>query len=418
MYKKILIGLIATSIVFTSVNGVAFAKGNTNIKIVHNNVEQKQAVQPEIKSGTVYVPVRAIFDALQINYTFDEKTKMVKAQQGDKSIELVLNKKDAKVNGKAHKLANAVYTVNGYTFVPLRLIGETFGANISWDAHSQSVKILTAHDPKDTNANSSTQTSENKGTEEATAIKDEVAYKELQKLTTKYPDYAYHHLRYIILEKKDVSWLPYFIKKVKKNDIQEAIELAVESGNMETVDYMLTHYKSSIANEISSIPNSSLFLKAFPGNYSEQYIYLEPNKQRIMYKPTKTVEESLSMIDLLVKHGLKPKNVDLLAGIGGHTDIQIAALEKLVALGADLNASVPEMVALDETEGNIRFGRIGYSITENVNVPVIVQAYRITTWNISEENRRKFEAIVRLGGSLTLLTSSQQERAEFILSLK
>lgn len=414
MFKKILFGLIAVSLVFTSSINATYAKRNADIKIVHNNIEQKQAVQPEMKNGTVFVPVRAIFDALQINYTYDEKTKTVKAVQGDRSIALILNKKDAKVNGKAHQLANAVYTVNGYTFVPLRLIGETFGADISWDQATQSVKIKTAHEPKNTNtANNTTSnqsTTEDKATNVAKepAIKDEDDFKALQNLTTKYPAYTETHLRYIILEKKDVSWLSYYLKKVNKDDIQNALELAVESGNTEAANYILTHFKSSVANTVTYYPNITLFARTYPGHTSDQYVTLEPNKQRITYKVAKTAEEGLNMIEVLVKHGYKPANVDLLAGIGGHTDIQIPVIAKLIDLGLDLNAAVPEYVTLD-TKGNIRFGTVGKSNSGDVKTPAVIQAFYVVSWNPIAENLRKFQEIIRLGGSLSLLSSSQQQ---------
>lgn len=402
MFKKILLAFVILTVALTSNISYVSANAKTEIKIVHNNVEQKQAVQPEMKNNTVYVPVRAIFDALQIEYTFDPKTKKVSAQQGDKSIELVLNSKDAVVNGKPYTLNDAVYTVKNYTFVPLRLIGETFGANISWDAKTQSVIIVTEDQPLTTPT--------------PLEIKDEAEFNELKKLTDKYPDYASYHLFYIILEKKDVSWLPYYLELASKSDIQDALEASIDSGYLDAVDYILTHYKSSIENTVGPYENSSLFILTYPINLFNRYVKLEPEKQRVEYKVLKTEEEAFQMIELLTKHGLKPSNIDLLAGLSSHTDKQIGVIEKLVALGLDLNASVPQYVSIDENESNIQFGLYGMSVKENSRVPITLQAYYITTWYPSEENIRKFQAIIRFGGSLDLLNEKQKLRIKELTS--
>ncbi len=105
--------------------------------------EVKFDVPPTIIEGRTMVPLRAIFEALEAQVEWDPGTKTVTGSRGNTDIRLVAGSKLAEVNGKEVLLDVPATIISGRTLVPARFISEGFGANVSWDAKTRKVTILT-----------------------------------------------------------------------------------------------------------------------------------------------------------------------------------------------------------------------------------------------------------------------------------
>ncbi len=95
-----------------------------------------------MSKGNVLVPLRGIFEAMRSEVKFDPATKVITATRGEVEIVLKLGSTAATVAGRSVKLAAPAQAVNGNTFVPLRFIGESFGADVKWDGAERNVLIL------------------------------------------------------------------------------------------------------------------------------------------------------------------------------------------------------------------------------------------------------------------------------------
>lgn len=93
--------------------------------------------QPVSKDGRILVPLRAIFEALDAEVKWDGATQTITAVKDGKTLTLVMNKAEAKVNdGTATnmiKLDVPASMQNGRTYVPLRFIGEAFGNKVDFE---------------------------------------------------------------------------------------------------------------------------------------------------------------------------------------------------------------------------------------------------------------------------------------------
>ncbi len=96
---------------------------------------------PKIEYGTTLVPMRAIFEELGANVTWNQKTKGISASKGSTKISLTLNQKTAKVNGKTVTLTVPPKAINGHTLVPLRFVSEALGADVKWDGSTETIFI-------------------------------------------------------------------------------------------------------------------------------------------------------------------------------------------------------------------------------------------------------------------------------------
>jgi len=115
--------------------------GDTSLKAFVNGKQPEFDVSPFAKNGRTLVPFRAIAAALQADVSFDAATRTVTVVRGGTTVELTLGDDTAYVNGAAVKLDVAAEAVKGRTVIPLRFLGEAFGADVQFDAETQSVII-------------------------------------------------------------------------------------------------------------------------------------------------------------------------------------------------------------------------------------------------------------------------------------
>lgn len=97
--------------------------------------------QPQLKDNSTTVEFRPIFEKLGLQVNWDEASQSVTGSKEGTSISLTLGKLQATVNEETSELPTAPYLQKGYTFVPLRLVGEASGRKVVWDANLKAVYL-------------------------------------------------------------------------------------------------------------------------------------------------------------------------------------------------------------------------------------------------------------------------------------
>lgn len=100
---------------------------------------------PAQVGGRTLVPLRAIFEALGAQVEFNAGT--IRARRGDTQLQLALGSTQAYVNGTPRVLEVPAQAVFGRTLVPLRFVGEAFGAGVNFNAATQSIAISSPTPP-------------------------------------------------------------------------------------------------------------------------------------------------------------------------------------------------------------------------------------------------------------------------------
>lgn len=93
----------------------------------------------EIVNGRTMVPLRFIAETFGGEVEWFAETRMINITLGDKVIALQIGNKNAIFNDALSVLDVAPYIKNSRTMVPLRAIGELFGATFVWDNASRTV---------------------------------------------------------------------------------------------------------------------------------------------------------------------------------------------------------------------------------------------------------------------------------------
>lgn len=141
--KKTLAIILVLLVVFTiSVPVTAFGAAAKEITVFVNGQQLVMDQPPIIEDGRTLVPLRAIFEALNVNVGWEKETQTVLADWGDNSLSLQIGKNVINM-GDGHKITIDVPAkiVGGRTLVPVRAVSEAMGANVSWNGVDRRVDV-------------------------------------------------------------------------------------------------------------------------------------------------------------------------------------------------------------------------------------------------------------------------------------
>lgn len=147
--KRTLTTLVAVASILGTAVPAAAALPATRFDVTFNGRHITFDVQPEVKNDRTFVPFRAIFEKMGAEVSFDAGTSTVTATRDGKTVKLTLGSSTASVNGSSTTLAAAPYIKDERTMVPLRFVGEAFGASVDY-AEVQDrglVKKVSINDP-------------------------------------------------------------------------------------------------------------------------------------------------------------------------------------------------------------------------------------------------------------------------------
>ncbi|RIE17541.1 stalk domain-containing protein [Candidatus Cryosericum septentrionale] len=106
-----------------------------------NDVKKTLQAAPINVKGVVMVPLRFIGEAFGAVVTWDPVFQIIDIELKGLSIRLQLGTNYASVAGKKVILQGIPVSMKGTTMVPIRFIGEAFGAQVVWNAPTQGIDI-------------------------------------------------------------------------------------------------------------------------------------------------------------------------------------------------------------------------------------------------------------------------------------
>jgi len=142
-----LIVTIAVLVLFSTMAltaSVAQTESPAGIKIsLDGKLLSMPGTQPVLTDGRVLIPMRGVFSALGADVSWDGRGRTIKVNKGGTTIEIMVDKKTAYLNGQLMNPASFPTIMRGVTMVPLQFITEALGATAEWQDSNQTVVIDT-----------------------------------------------------------------------------------------------------------------------------------------------------------------------------------------------------------------------------------------------------------------------------------
>jgi len=112
------------------------------VTVTVNGQPIQSDVTPFINAdGRTMLPIRAISEALGAQVEWDAATQTATLTLGDKIVKVQIGQNNIYVNGTPVAMDTAAVIKDGRTLLPVRAIGESLGAKISWDGSTSTVGI-------------------------------------------------------------------------------------------------------------------------------------------------------------------------------------------------------------------------------------------------------------------------------------
>lgn len=109
-----------------------------------NGVPLNSEVAPEIVSGRTFVPIRLIAETYGATVAWNAAVRTVTIKLGDVTVLLTIGVKEAVIGSQTKALEAAPYIKAGRTMVPVRLISEAFGLSVYYDPQAKTISIKSA----------------------------------------------------------------------------------------------------------------------------------------------------------------------------------------------------------------------------------------------------------------------------------
>lgn len=120
-------------------NEIILTIGSRKISVFGREIQND--VAPKIVNDRTMLPIRIVAESLGGTVTWNGELQRVTIQKGADVILITIGADTAYVNGTAVKLDAAAFVENGRTYLPLRFISETLGAQVVWNEAEKTVTI-------------------------------------------------------------------------------------------------------------------------------------------------------------------------------------------------------------------------------------------------------------------------------------
>jgi len=140
-FSRLILCVVLGLFVLVISSGVVFASENNSVNVEINGQKLNSNAFIDSNSGTSLVPFRTIFETLGANVKWDQQTQTIIANKGNTLIRLKINDNYMFVNNTPKDIKIRPIIISGHTFVPLRVVSETLGADVNWDGNTRTVYI-------------------------------------------------------------------------------------------------------------------------------------------------------------------------------------------------------------------------------------------------------------------------------------
>ena len=113
-------------------------------KLYLNGKQLETKEDPRIYNSSTLVPVRVVAEGLGYNVTWSQADKRVCINDSSTAIALTVDNQVATVNGNEVALETSAKIFNNVTLVPIRFVAESLGLQVYYDQQTNAVHLYKA----------------------------------------------------------------------------------------------------------------------------------------------------------------------------------------------------------------------------------------------------------------------------------
>ncbi|MDQ2680494.1 MAG: copper amine oxidase N-terminal domain-containing protein [Candidatus Eremiobacteraeota bacterium] len=133
--------LAITAVVALAVSLVLAFSNPAEVRVDGQNLISD--VPPVTHLDHVYVPLRAVADALGADIGFEKRTGSLEVMRNGQVLKLRVGDPHASLNGMKMTLKHPVFIVRGRVMIGLKAISRAFGVRVSYDKRSARIDVNT-----------------------------------------------------------------------------------------------------------------------------------------------------------------------------------------------------------------------------------------------------------------------------------
>ena len=141
--------LFASILVLALIFVPAWALAQETVTVIDGE-EHIFSLSPVNVEGRTLVPIRPLLEVLGANVHWDNATNTVIFTMEDNEVHITIEGRTALIDGEKSFVDVPARLIDGYTFVPLRFIGENLGYTVDWDSENRIIKIVIPGDCDET----------------------------------------------------------------------------------------------------------------------------------------------------------------------------------------------------------------------------------------------------------------------------
>lgn len=140
-YRKKIVQILVACILFFSVFYSSEILAAPQVSLIVQGEVLESDVPPTIVGGRTLIPIRSVSEALGAEVRWDQKSQSATIQKDDVNLILNYNSNQYILNGSIETIDVSIQMINNRIMVPLRLVGESFGHSVEWDAKTRTVTV-------------------------------------------------------------------------------------------------------------------------------------------------------------------------------------------------------------------------------------------------------------------------------------
>lgn len=137
--KKRFLALFLAAMMVTAL--VPSASAASSIKLVIDNKTVAATVAPYVENGTTLVPLRVISETLGADVTWNSTKQQATIQTAAYKVVFTIDSPKYSVNGVSKTLVSPARLASGATMVPMRAFAESIGALVNYDSSSNTASV-------------------------------------------------------------------------------------------------------------------------------------------------------------------------------------------------------------------------------------------------------------------------------------